>query len=105
MSFLQIIAKFFSVKNRIRTFDNYKEAIEKLLPISYVYHPYTEILTSEYIPHIQMMLYYDHQNKSKTRSKRRKLYLPLNEEAINHLTTQETIVDEVSSFLLFLTKP
>jgi hypothetical protein len=81
--------------NRIHTLEDYKDAIEKLLPISYIYQPYTTLLTLDYIPHIQAMLYYDHKNKSKTRSKRRRLYLPLNQEAVASLTSHGRLVDEV----------
>jgi hypothetical protein len=81
---------------KFNNFDEYTESISKLLTGRLTLLPNEHIIMMEYIPFIQQMISADSKTKAvKTRSKRKRLYLPLNDEQVNILTFDRPIVDEV----------
>ncbi|KAI7901554.1 uncharacterized protein BX663DRAFT_513265 [Cokeromyces recurvatus] len=75
--------------------EDYKEAIEKLLSPRMIYQPNEYNLTMDYIPHIQLMLTFNHDIQGRsTRTKRKRLHLPLSEDCIHVLSTYKPLVDE-----------
>lgn len=84
---------------RFNNFDEYTEAISKLLTERLSYQPNEQTIMMEYIPYIQQMISANSKTKAvKTRSKRKRLYLPLSDESVNILTFDRPIIDEVSLF-------
>lgn len=81
----------------LTTFEDSREAIEKLLPTSLIYQPNEETIMMDYIPRIQMMISTNADQKSgrSTRSKRKRLYLPLNEDCVDTLIKDKSFIDEV----------
>ncbi|KAI8885096.1 P-loop containing nucleoside triphosphate hydrolase protein [Backusella circina FSU 941] len=80
-------------------FDDYYDATEKLLPTSMLYNLNADTLMMEYIPYIQSMIEQPEDatrdaKRRQTRSKRKRLYLPLNDEQADALTRKRTVMDE-----------
>ncbi|EPB83396.1 hypothetical protein HMPREF1544_09871 [Mucor circinelloides 1006PhL] len=78
-------------------YEDYKEAIDTLLPARQQYQPNESIIMMEYIPYIQQMTVpLDEPSKSRTRSKRKRLHLPLSQDSVATLTNHRPLIDEVS---------
>ncbi|CAO3669255.1 unnamed protein product [Rhizopus stolonifer] len=78
-----------------------KEAIENILPLKMIYQPNPEEIMMEYIPHIRLMLddskrsVFDNRTR-KTRSNRKRIHLPLNDENVHTLVTPRELHDETT---------
>lgn len=78
-------------------YEDYKEAIDTLLPARQQYQPNESIIMMEYIPYIQQMTVpLDKPSKSRTRSKRKRLHLPLSQDSVATLSNHRPLIDEVS---------
>lgn len=83
--------------SRSHNFIEYTDSIVKLLSIQLMYQPNEYLIMMEYIPYIkQMITANDIKNSKSTRSKRKRLYLPLSDDAIQILTCHKPIIDEVT---------
>lgn len=61
-----------------------------------MYQPNEGMIIMDYVSYIRQMISVDSKTKSvKTRSKRKRLYLPLSEENVNTLTRNRPLIDEV----------
>lgn len=61
-----------------------------------MYQPNEYILMMDYIPYIQQMISANSRaNAGKTRSKRKRLYLPLSDDNVEVLTDSRSLLDEV----------
>ncbi|KAI8639612.1 hypothetical protein BD408DRAFT_421007 [Parasitella parasitica] len=80
-----------------------REAIERLLPFRQVSQPNEQIIMMEYVPYIQQMIVpIDKPSKSRTRSKRKRVHLPLNEEALMTLSNPKPPTDETQIHIQLL---
>lgn len=71
----------------------------KLLTTELLYRPKEQVIMMEYIPYIKQMILADSKAKTvKTRSKRKRLYLPLSEESVDVLTSNRPLLDEVRTY-------
>lgn len=83
---------------RQRTYEVDVEAIEKILPLRMMYRH--DVIMTEYIPAIRLMLdpvrtgVLDSRSRQ-TRSKRKRIHLPLDDDSVNILTEPKELVDEV----------
>lgn len=61
-----------------------------------IYQPNENVIIMEYVSYIRQMISADSKAKAvKTRSKRKRLYLPLNEDDVNRLICNKSLIDEV----------
>lgn len=78
-------------------YQDYKEAIDPLLPARQQHLPQESMVMMEYIPYIQqMMVPVDNPSESRTRSKRKRRHLPLSSDAVATLSNHRAPIDEVS---------
>lgn len=83
---------------RQRAYEVDVEAIEKILPLRMMYRH--DVIMTEYIPAIRLMLdpvrtgVLDSRSRQ-TRSKRKRIHLPLDDDSVNILTEPKELVDEV----------
>ncbi|GAN06884.1 hypothetical protein MAM1_0140d06374 [Mucor ambiguus] len=76
-------------------YEDCKEAIDLLLPVRLQHQPQESVVMMEYIPYIQQMIMpVDKPSKSRTRSKRKRLHLPLSSDAVTTLSNQRAPIDE-----------
>ncbi|CEP06795.1 hypothetical protein [Parasitella parasitica] len=77
-------------------YDDCREAIERVLPVRQAYQPNEQTIMMEYVPYIQQMAVpVDKHHKSRTRSKRKRIHLPLDQDALATLTNPKPPIDEV----------
>jgi hypothetical protein len=82
---------------RCAAFDDYYDATEKILPASTLYNLDENLLMMEYIPYIQSMIQQPGDPKQRqTRSKRKRLYLPLSDNQADMLKRNRKVIDEAS---------
>ncbi|CAO3617087.1 unnamed protein product [Mucor hiemalis] len=85
---------------RSYNFEEYTAAIIKLLTPELLYRPKEQMIMMEYIPYIQQMILASSKDKTvKTRSKRKRLYLPLPEESVETLTVNRPLMDETKFWI------
>ncbi|CAO3630402.1 unnamed protein product [Mucor fragilis] len=76
-------------------YQDYKEAIDPLLPARQQHLPQESMVMMEYIPYIQqMMVPVDKPSESRTRSKRKRRHLPLSSDAVATLSNHRAPIDE-----------
>lgn len=72
------------------------DAIARLLVPRMVYQPNEYVVMMDYVPYVQQMISAHSKAKAvKTRSKRKRLYLPLSDDNVDILTHNRSLVDEV----------
>lgn len=82
--------------SRSKIFDDYTDAIARLSTPEMIYQPNENIMMMDYIPYIQQMISANSKAKAvKTRSKRKRLYLPLSDDSVQVLSCNRPLVDEV----------
>lgn len=88
--------------SRSKIFDDYTDAIARLSTPEMIYQPNENIMMMDYIPYIQQMISANSKAKAvKTRSKRKRLYLPLSDDSVQVLSCNRPLVDEVCTEDLF----
>ncbi|KAL9555138.1 hypothetical protein MBANPS3_002503 [Mucor bainieri] len=84
-------------------FEDCKEAIDALLPVRQQHQPQGNIVMTEYVPFIQQMMGpVEKPSKSRTRSKRKRLHLPLSSDAVATLGNQRVPIDETQLHIQLL---
>ncbi|KAK4521593.1 uncharacterized protein ATC70_004122 [Mucor velutinosus] len=84
-------------------YEDYREAIDLLLPTRQQHLPQESVVMMEYIPYIQQMIVpVDKPSKSRTRSKRKRLHLPLSSDAVATLSNRRVPIDETQLHIQLL---